>query len=104
MMVAHNSMNIKDGKLSNHWLLLDTCSTCSTVRDESLLDGVRDCTTEETLTVLTNGGNKVFNAEDLSHSGAFTRINGQYFVFKRFGVGRRCTYHNGYEERARHFG
>lgn len=42
--------------ICNHWVLLDTRSTCSVMNNHSFVSNVIDCTNQNRLTVCTNGG------------------------------------------------
>ena len=49
-----------DNVIPRSWILLDTCSTCSSSKNADLVHCIRTCTAEEISTVHTNGGSKTF--------------------------------------------
>ena len=44
-----------------NWILLDTCSTVSVCCNTELVRDMRECDEEEKLTIVTNGGNQIYN-------------------------------------------
>ena len=50
-----------DGIILSTWLFLDTCSTSSVGKNTDMFKNIWECLGEERFTVVTNGGNKVFN-------------------------------------------
>jgi hypothetical protein len=55
------SFSMGGNQIPQSWILLDTCSTVSVACNQDLVTNIRDCASEECLTVHTNGGSQFFN-------------------------------------------
>ena len=51
----------KNDPMDNNWVLLDTCSSASVLKNASLAKNVTKCNTEDKLVILTNSGHLSFN-------------------------------------------
>ena len=50
-----------DDIINPNWFLLDTCSTDSVFKNQSLLSAIRKCKKENILKIITNGGSVTYN-------------------------------------------
>jgi len=42
------------------WIFLDTCSTVSVSNNQKLVTNIKQCKSDEVLTVITNGGSQIY--------------------------------------------
>ena len=47
--------------IPDHWLLLDTCSTCNVAKNPDIVSKIRECIPGERLTAYCNGGKQLYN-------------------------------------------
>ena len=65
--------------INPNWILLDTCSTISSIRNKSLVQNIQPCDTVEELRAYKNGGNQYYD-----HTATFKMLTFEVLFNEKF--------------------